>query len=188
MKLITSIFKWVLLFPIEFIGKVLTVIFAPITSYLSMGGDALPKYLRWMQTHDNSIDALWQQPRHMLGYSTLKGIQPEWFAQSSLLRWYARTLWLIRNPAYGLAYIFGYESNGNPNGTVVTEHGIWDSGSTNWKISKWDGAWQIKAQIFYPFFKNRFLRVYIGWKSVSGLSRLMLATHINPFRKYHPDR
>ncbi|MFV0602022.1 MAG: hypothetical protein ACK5NE_09445 [Brachymonas sp.] len=90
---------------------------------------------------------------------------------------------LIRNPAYGLANVLGYEAQGNP-GEVIARRGTWDSDSTNWKVTIWDGAWQVQAQIFYPFGGGRYLRIYIGWKSVSGLPRLMFASHINPFRQW----
>ena len=181
-----SIIRWIVYAPISLAGGLLTVVFSPFAAYLSLGETTLPKWLRWMQTHDNQLDALWQQPNHMARYSILHGVHPEWCRQSPLLLWYCRMLWLIRNPAYGLANTLGYESGGNP-GEVVAERGVWDSGETNWKITVWQGAWQIKAQIFYPKTKY-FLRVYIGWKGVSGLSRFMLATHINPFRKYHSGR
>ena len=178
-----SIIKWFLFLPTNLFGGALAVLLSPFAALLSMSGKGLPYWLRWMQTHDNSIDALWQQPHHMERYTTLRGVHPEWCRQSPLLRWYCRMLWLIRNPAYGLANFFGYETGGNP-GKVIAERGQWDGGATNRKITVWPGAWQVKAQIFYPGTRY-FLRVYIGWKSVSGLPRMMFASHINPFRKFH---
>lgn len=178
-----SIIKWLLFLPTNLFGGALAVLLSPFAACLSMRGKGLPYWLRWMQTHDNSIDALWKQPHHMERYTTLRGVHPEWCRQSPLLRWYCRMLWLIRNPAYGLANIFGHETGGNP-GKVIAERGQWDGGATNWKITVWPGAWQVKAQIFYPGTRY-FLRVYIGWKSVSGLPRMMFASHINPFRKFH---
>lgn len=177
------VIKWLAMLPVLLLGKLITVICAPVAALLSMRGDALPRWLRWMQTHDNPIDALWQQPRHMTGYKTLAGVQPAWCAQSPFLRWYCRMLWLIRNPAYGLASMLGYESHGRP-GEVIARRGTWDDGNTNWKVTVWDGAWQVQAQLFYPVLRGRYLRIYIGWKSVSGLSRLMFASHINPFRTW----
>lgn len=177
------IVKWLVLLPVLLLGKLITIICAPVAALLSMRGDALPRWLLWMQTHDNPLDALWQQPRHMAGYATLAGIDPAWCRESPLLRWYCRMLWLIRNPAYGLANVLGHETQGNP-GEVIARRGTWDSDSTNWKVTMWDGAWQVQAQLFYPFLRGRYLRIYIGWKSVSGLSRLMFASHINPFRQW----
>ena len=68
------VLKWLALLPVLLLGKLLTVVCAPVAALLSMRGDALPGWLLWMQTHDNSIDSLWQQPRHMAGYSTLRDV------------------------------------------------------------------------------------------------------------------
>ena len=65
--------RWIACLPIVVLGKLITIIFAPVAAYLSIRGDALPGWLRWMQTHDNPIDALWQQPDHMAGYKTQIG-------------------------------------------------------------------------------------------------------------------
>ena len=73
-----NILRWLACLPIVVLGKLLTIVCAPVAAWLSLGRDALPAWLRWMQTHDNPIDALWQQPAHMRGYATLTGIQPIW--------------------------------------------------------------------------------------------------------------
>ncbi len=176
-----SILKWLAFLPVIVVAKLVTIFFAPVAAGLSMGGDALPRWLRWMQTHDNPIDALWQQPEHMRGYETLTGIQPFWFAAAPLLRWYARMLWLIRNPAYGLMDKLGYDPAGQPV-RVAAVHGVWNSGKTNWLVQVWPGAWQVKAQLFYT--RSRYLRIYIGWKQPPGTVRMMYCCHVNPFRKW----
>ena len=176
-----SILKWLAYLPVVVLGKLLTIVCAPVAAYLSMPGDALPAWLRWMQTHDNPIDALWQQPEHMRGYETLIGVQPTWCAAAPLLRWYCRMLWLIRNPAYGLMDRLGYDAAGQPV-RVVAVYGVWGSGKTNWCIQAWPGAWQVKAQIFYT--RSRYLRIYCGWKQPPGAARMMYCCHINPFRKW----
>ena len=176
-----SIIKWLSYLPIVVLGKLLTIVCAPVAAWLSLGRDALPAWLRWMQTHDNPIDALWQQPAHMRGYETLIGVQPMWCAAAPLLRWYCRMLWLIRNPAYGLMDRLGYDAAGQPV-RVVAVYGVWGSGKTNWCIQAWPGAWQVKAQIFYT--RSRYLRIYCGWKQPPGAARMMYCCHINPFRKW----
>ena len=176
-----SIIRWLACLPVVVLGKLLTIVCAPVAAYLSMPGDALPAWLRWMQTHDNPIDALWQQPEHMRGYETLTGVQPMWCAAAPLLRWYCRMLWLIRNPAYGLMDRLGYDAAGQPV-RVVAVYGVWGSGKTNWCIQAWPGAWQVKAQIFYT--RSRYLRIYCGWKQPPGAARMMYCCHINPFRKW----
>ena len=179
--MLIAILKWLALLPVVLLGKLATILCAPVAAYLSMRGDALPAWLRWMQTHDNPIDALWQQPSHMRGYETLIGVQPMWCAAAPLLRWYCRMLWLIRNPAYGLMDKLGYDASGQPV-RVVAVHGVWNSGKTNWCIQEWPGAWQVKAQIFYT--RSRYVRIYCGWKQPPGAARMMYCCHINPFRKY----
>ena len=176
-----AIIRWLACLPIVVLGKLITIVCAPVAAYLSMRGDALPRPLRWMQTHDNPIDALWQQPAHMRGYETLIGVQPIWCAAAPLLRWYCRMLWLIRNPAYGLMDRLGYDAAGQPV-RVVAVYGVWGSGKTNWCIQAWPGAWQVKAQIFYT--RSRYLRIYCGWKQPPGAARMMYCCHINPFRKW----
>lgn len=175
------ILKWLGLLPVMVVTDLVTIFFAPVAAALSMGKDALPKWLRWMQTHDNPLDALWQQPNHLRGYRWLRSKQPEDFERSTLLRWYARMLWLMRNPGYGLSNHFGYETGGEEP-RVLAQHGEWDSDKTNWLVLRWRGAFQVRAQIFYPFAPSNYLRIYIGWKSTDGKPRLMYAGHINPFR------
>ena len=56
-----AIIRWLACLPIVVLGKLITIVCAPVAAYLSMRGDALPRPLRWMQTHDNPLDALWQR-------------------------------------------------------------------------------------------------------------------------------
>ena len=175
-----AIIRWLALLPVVLLGKLATIVCAPVAAWLSMPGDALPRPLRWMQTHDNPLDALWQQPAHMRGYETLIGVQPMWCAAAPLLRWYCRMLWLIRNPAYGLMDRLGLPAPTQP-AHIVTERGQWDSGRTNWRIQTWPGgAWQVKAQLFYT--RGRYIRIYCGYKQPPGANRMMFCCHINPFR------
>lgn len=180
-----SVLKWLACLPIVVLGKLLTIVCAPMAALLSMRGDVLPRGLRWMQTHDNPLDALWQQPGHMRGYKTLVGVQPAWCAIAPLLRWYCRTLWLIRNPAYGLMDKLGQPAPHQP-ARVLASRGQWDSGRTNWRIQAWPGKhggpWQVKVQLFYS--RSRYLRIYIGYKQPPGSTRMMFCCHVNPLRRY----
>ena len=80
-----SVIKWLLFLPTNLFGGALAVLCSPFAAFLSMSGKGLPDWLRWIQTHDNSIDTLWQQPHHMERYTTLRGVHPEWCRQSPLL-------------------------------------------------------------------------------------------------------
>ncbi|ODP33068.1 hypothetical protein [Pandoraea sp. ISTKB] len=53
----------------------------------------LPKWLRWYQTFDASVDAGWSD-----AYYT------GWLAETRIGRYISRVLWLCRNPAYGFDY------------------------------------------------------------------------------------
>lgn len=177
-----GVLRWLALLPVVVLGKLATIVCAPGAAWLSMPGDALPRPLRWMQTHDNPLDALWQQPAHMRGYATLTGVQPLWCAAAPLLRWYCRMLWLVRNPAYGLMDALGRPAAEQP-AHIVTERGQWDSGCTNWHIQTWPGgAWQVKAQLFYA--PSRYIRIYIGYKQPPSTARMMYCCHFNPVRRW----
>ena len=179
-----SALAWLLLLPLKLVAIVLAVLLSPLAAGLSMfrADSSLPSWLDWMLTRDNPIDALWQQEQHLSGYPWLPQ-SPSAFQRSDALRWLARALWLIRNPAAGLSDIWGYESAGQQ-ARIWAQRGEWDSGQTNWLLQTWPGAWQLKAQIFYRPSGRFFLRINLGWKSVSNRSRLIYTNHINPFRSW----
>ena len=178
-----SILKWLTLLPLKLAAMLAAVLLAPLVAAVSVlqKTDTLTGWLACMLTRDNSIDALWQQEQHLSGYPWLRDLDEIAFQQEPLLRWLARTLWLIRNPAAGLSDMLGYESAGQPV-RVWAQRGVWDSGSTNWLVQTWPGAFQLRAQVFYRPHGRFFLRVNIGWKSVSNRTRLIYTNHINPFR------
>ena len=182
-----SILKWLMLLPLKLAAMLAAVLLAPLVAAVSMlrSDGSLPAWLDWTLTRDNSIDALWQQEQHLSGYSWLPQ-SPDAYQRSDVLRWLARTLWLIRNPAAGLSDMLGYESGGQPV-RVWAQRGAWDSGSTNWLVQTWPGAFQLRAQVFYRPHGRFFLRVNVGWKSVSNRTRLIYTNHINPFRQWQKD-
>ena len=179
--MLVSILRWLLLLPVKLVAIVLAVLLSPLAAGLSMfrADGSLPSWLAWMQTADNSLDALWQQEQHLSGYWWLRDLDADAFRQEPMLRWLARALWLIRNPAAGLSDMLGYESGGQPV-RVWAQRGVWDGGETNWLVQTWPGAFQVRAQLFYT--ATRFIRINIGWKSVSNRTRLIYTNHINPFR------
>lgn len=181
----TSVLGWFIAAPFKLLSMLVAVIVAPFVSAYSIALDVdrLPGWLAWMQTTDNSLDALWQQPQHLSGYAHLGQFNEQDFQRSQFLRWWARTLWLARNPAAGLSDMLGYESAGQPV-RILARRGDWDSGRTNWLVHTWPGAWQIKAQLFYRASGKHFLRINLGWKSVSNRTRLIMTIHVNPFRTW----
>ena len=178
--MVFSLLRWLALLPVKLLAMLVAVLLAPLAAGVSMfrADNSLPEWLGWMLTRDNSIDALWQQEQHLSGYLWLPQ-SPDAYQRGDVLRWLARTLWLIRNPAAGLSDMLGYESAGQPV-RVWAQRGVWDGGETNWMVQTWPGAFQVRAQLFYT--STRFVRINIGWKSVSNRSRLIYTNHLNPFR------
>lgn len=190
--LVLSILRWLLYAPVGVCANIvvwLTCWLLPVFSFFTDDGQ-LPRCLRWAQTHDNSLDSLWagsEGAKHRANnsYPWLYQYSNEQIAQSYILRYLARMFWLIRNPAYGFAHdvlgfsdrnaerIYGREYYG---GTKY----VYDSGRGWWNRY----AWTYRRDI--PLFGKRYLRIYIGFKAVSTYEtspNLILATHINPFRK-----
>lgn len=186
-----ALFIWCIAVPFKLLSMAVAVLISPIASAWSVvvGAERLTGVLAWMQTADNSLDALWQQSQHLAGYAHLRRFNVMDFEHSRLLLWWARTLWLIRNPGAGLSDALGVETAGMRR-EVVCERGEWDSGKNMYRLQVWrDGrgavaAWQLQAQLFYQPKGDLFLRLNFGWKSVSGRSRLIMTTHLNPFRTW----
>lgn len=160
---------------------------------MSREDDGLPSCFRWMLTFDNQLDALWKQGQHLNGYPWLNELDAAAFEQSSALRWLARTLWLIRNPAAGLSAVWGVETCQLVR-EVIFHHGAWDSGRNMCRLQVWRDttgrvhAWQLQAQLFYRKGGVLFCRANLGWKSVSGRSRLIYTNHINPVRPWKTSK
>jgi hypothetical protein len=73
----------------------LAVPFAPVIALFCKSDGYLPNWLCWFQTEDASLDAGWRD-----GYFQPVGAP----APIGWERWWLRTRWLWRNPAYGLCY------------------------------------------------------------------------------------
>ena len=186
-----ALLLWCIAAPFKLLSMVVAVCISPIASAWSIvaGVEKLTGVFAWMQTVDNTLDALWQQPQHLSGYAHLRRFSVHDFERSRLLRWWARTLWLVRNPGAGLSDAFGVETVGMHR-EVIFQRGEWDSGRSMYRLQVWSNgageivAWQLQSQIFYRTGGVMFLRVNVGWKSVSGRSKLIMTTHLNPFRTW----
>lgn len=113
----------------------------------------LPRALRWFQTFDASIDAGWKD-----------GYFPADWGRTPSMRYVARVLWLLRNPAYGVDYwLFGLTFNTSSwrvladierddlvlffalgNGLNLYYHGRFGEAKLGWKAwNYWQGnAWR----------------------------------------------
>ena len=186
-----AVLIWCFAAPFKLLSMAVAVLVSPIVSAWSIvsGIERLTGVFAWMQTVDNPLDALWQQPQHLSGYAYLRRFSVQDFERSRLLRWWARTLWLARNPGAGLSDALGVETAGMRR-EVVRQMGEWDSGKSMYRLQVWrDGrgvvvAWQLQAQLFYLPEWGLFFRLNLGWKSVSERTRLIMTTHVNPFRTW----
>ncbi|VVD98366.1 hypothetical protein PCO31110_02008 [Pandoraea communis] len=135
----------------------------------------LPRWLRWFQTFDASIDAGWKD-----------GYFPAAWGKPPHMRYVARMLWLLRNPAYGLDYwLFGLTFDASTwrvlanidqddlvlffavgNGVNFYYHGRFGEAKIGWKAwnywlgstwreTPWGPAWQIPVCATYNPFKRR---------------------------------
>ncbi len=156
----------------------------PALSFLTKDGN-LPRWCYWLQTHDNPLDSLWigeegasHRRNDANDYKWLYKYTDAQIAASFRLRFFARMFWLVRNPAYGVANQLGLEKAGLVDlSSVERERWSFDLFKTA------SGAYGFKLYAFIPWGFGRALRLYLGWKHVGQEKRLMLATHINPFRK-----
>ena len=170
--------RWILSYPLAQATTFLTWLLAPLLALCVTeidGREWLIKPLRWFQTFDAPLDE-WRCGTYYKNCNWLK-----WDFTKPTHRYLARVFWLYRNPAYGFAqYPLGINAGRL---LSVTYHGKWDNGSNNREFTRWENAFNFRAQWF--FYGKRYLRINIGWKAHHGFSRLMLATHISPFRTYH---
>lgn len=180
---------YVLFASVTVLATLLTWLFAisgilPALSFTTKDGN-LPKWCYWLQTHDNPLDGLWlgdegasHRKNDANDYKWLYRYTNEQIAQSFWLKFFARMLWLVRNPAYGVANLFGLNKAG------LVE--LFNVERERWSFVLFKtagGTYGFKFYGMFPWAFNRSLRMYLGWKHVGQEKRLMLATHVNPFRK-----
>lgn len=187
--------RWFLLAPLDLICSVLAVILSPILALISLFIEkdkyvqALPGFLKLFHTHDAPLDELWinyPDVNYLQHYRLFKDKNKQDLLNSRFLRYMARMFWIQRNAGYGFSDKFGFDMR---NSTIyyLDKEGEWDSGSTNWQLTKainnktGKRAWSIRVQWF--FYKNHYLRLNLGWK-LTMYPTAMITSHINPFRKW----
>lgn len=80
-------FLYILLVPVLLGFTLIGMVFAPLIALTADANGNLPRYLKWFQTFDATLD---------------EGRQPQYGFTGS--DWWVRTRWLWRNPSYGFAY------------------------------------------------------------------------------------
>ena len=175
---LVTLICWVPLFVISvvltfFAWAIAPILALPIFSTQIEGRQWLVKPLRYFQTHDAPLDE-WIYGNYWKSCNWLT-----WDFSKATHRYLASYFWLCRNPVYGFNhYLFGADPFFTP--IVFGSKTKWDTGVSNWEYTTWGNAFNFRAQGF--FFGKHYLRVNIGWKAHTGFKRLMLATHISPFR------
>jgi len=210
MPLVFAVLRWLLAAPISLLFVATTWLLAPWLALAAFATEdpvskqgELPRWLRWFQTQDAPLDELWRPSTptepwrasdlYLRGVATLAGRTACDIRAHAGLRWWARTLWLWRNPAYGWrARVLGYRRA--PGETLtVRKWGDWDvkRSSLELRVAVRPGcaltrvAWNVRGKLFYT--ASRHVRINLGWKLVMpGVA--MLAAHVHPCRRWRRRR
>lgn len=155
----------------------------------------LPRWLRWFQTHDATLD----------GVGTGGGIEPRfiaftrWFRDgdgtpvNALARFICRVLWLYRNNAYGFSYsVLGAQ------GPFWLLHQSGNSDATNRAPAVAGECFQVwyRADDLTDYFRywkvlpwgfGKCLEVSIGWKIHAKSERAQLVFRAWPLRAFEKE-
>lgn len=149
------IIKWPLFTFISLYFTLLAWILSPLLSAISVifGVSTLPGIFQWFSTINDDLDG----GQHQVGYKKdVKGFR----------LWWQRTCWICRNPAHGwAAYLLGFKT-GDFEVLYHTESAKESSSSNKISISilkTADGRIWFAYKRDIPFFKNHYLKVWIGW-------------------------
>lgn len=176
------------------LAKVLTYLLAPILAVLVTKAEEsettgypslhpgksryfLIKPLRLLQTHDAPLDEYYYG-----GY-----YEGKWTERFKDNKWFMRVCWLWRNPAYGIAYMVGFDQKGIRVKTIKDQYHLRNSGEKN---STRLLATNAKGQEAFFYFKQipygkRCLELYFGWKFYNRKEneRGMLVVRFKPFKE-----
>lgn len=195
------IFRWVFYFFVLLPLRLFGIFFSWLLAFFAVTRDEhkyclvkgprqyLWGFLHLWSTHDDGVDAPWWNKHYddRMGAAQAEAARGGGL-KGLFFRWWMRTKWLVRNQCYGFSYyLLGFDRSSGFTTNVISQKGVWDSDTTNWliRVDTTTGgvkAFQVQAQLF--FYKNRFLRVNLGWKLTWDTQICQLATHINPFRTW----
>lgn len=197
MRTVISFVKWILFTLVVWTSKVAACVVAPIAALPVFVKDSyedgvkrpqLRKIFYWTTTHDAPADSYYTGTyfqRNLI----LKRYSREEIANSSILSYIGRVLWIWRNPAYVVADLLGYNQEEMEFIYQIDEGHLWDSGYPNFSfyfVKNKDKkiGWMLEWQWY--FYKQRCLEVYLGWKLFrkDENKRCMLVARITPFKKY----
>lgn len=153
------IIQFVILLPMHLAMCALCWVLSPLLPLFALGRETLPRWLLWFQTPDAPLD----------GDSGFNDPAQHPFI-ARLPRYIRRTLWLIRNPAYGFAWsVLAYQ----PRSGTFDWRGSYPVGKVSgygwYMMSQSDGHFQFYTRVKSLFGKQLMFR--FGWKIIG------LATH-----------
>lgn len=189
-SIILMLLRYLVCAVVSVLATLITWLGSPIWAALSFTtrDGNLPRWCYWLQTHDAPLDELWVKGRQYINgtqYVFLNKWRNELetcifteFVPSTMFKYVARTCWLFRNPAYGVANQLGIDRVGLIELRQWVGKG-WDLALFQTPAGQY--GFTLKAEIDWAF--GRYVRVRLGYKRIGNEPRMMLATHINPFRK-----
>ena len=183
--------KFLLLIPLDWIMTLLGLLLAPVLPLLATHEAKLPRWLSWFDTYDNTLDGDdgWKNEH-------FKALNVKGDAADAVRIYLKRTLWLMRNTAYGFSHnVAGVKVAADD---VVSWEGNQKVGNRPLSEGKCKAYLRGNNKAFMLYyvkktFKGKCLRVYVGWKLKNKVDHpewdgtAMLVCSINPFMGYSED-
>ena len=179
-----ALIRYAFFAPLSVLLSIIAIPMAPFLALYSLKtGPVLPGRWNLWNTQDVDMDGGWVN-----GSSSY----PLEWKSTKLGLWKGRTLWLLRNRAYGFAEKMGYDQTGSVIYDLTgRDRDAWDTGVTNWRWmvrrkptqdGDWsDYAFEFRGQFF--FLGTRYVRVFIGYKlDYADEGKRLIVFHVNPFR------
>lgn len=176
---VRGIVRWSYMAVLSLVVSLLAYPLAPVIAFLSLSNTEgrVPSIFDWWLTDDNSIDGdFGHHERHP--------------GDTKKATWIRRTTWLWRNKGYTfdsryLAAVVGPELTTHGNRLVSDRPFV-----PGW-FFEYDenGVWQFYLIAKYPFFKQKCIRIRLGWKIKqhsyeADVEVARIATSVGLFRSY----
>lgn len=182
-------FRYILYAILSVIMDAVAVVVAPIAALFVKyedGREYLKSPFHWLTTHDAPVDSFLFD-EYWMSYPIFVTLQD--YHGNSIVRYFARIMWIWRNPAYKFDHMLGYDQTGIAIKTFADASETWDSGkpSYGFKLAindNFERAFLYERQIYY--YKRMCLELQFGWKLYRNDPDkvCMLAFRISPFKRY----
>lgn len=180
-------FRYLVCAAVSVLATLLTWVLSPVLAALSFTtrDGNLPRWCYWLQTHDNPLDSLWigeEGATHRLidakDYAWLYKYTNEQIAASWWLKYRARMMWLIRNPAYGVANQLGMDKEGLIELQHVEREGF------EWQLwQALSGRYVFRLRCGVDLKIGRMLVFDLGYKPIGHEPRMVVTTFMPKLRK-----